>query len=85
VRSGPTLLRAEINMADYQGPTRCSINLHIGMYLRNSEDIEFQFAREDGVNVLYWLDGPRGYALSADLAERAMLPIAKVVYDQFRS
>jgi anti-sigma factor RsiW len=68
----------------YQDAFGHRITLYIRADLRNSRDIEFQFAREHDVNVLYWLDGPRGYALSADLDERTMLPIAKVLYDKFR-
>ncbi len=68
----------------YQNASGRRITLYIRADLRNSRDIEFQFARQDDVNVLYWLDGPRGYALSAELDESAMLPIAKVVYDELR-
>jgi anti-sigma factor RsiW len=68
----------------YENASGGRITLYIRADLRNSRDIEFQFTREDDVNVLYWLDGPRGYAVSANLDERSMLPIAKVLYDEFR-
>lgn len=81
----PTPAGAPAAQLMYQDDTGRRITLYIRADLRNSRDIEFQFTRERDVNVLYWLDGPRGYALSADLNERAMLPIAKVLYDTFRN
>jgi anti-sigma factor RsiW len=81
----PTPAGAPAAQLMYENASGRRITLYIRADLRNSRDIEFQFAREGDVNVLYWLDGPRGYALSADLDERAMLPIAKVLYDEFRS
>jgi anti-sigma factor RsiW len=80
----PTPAGAPAAQLMYEDASGHRITLYIRADLRNSRDIEFQFARERGVNVLYWLDGPRGYALSADLDEPAMLPIAKVLYDKFR-
>lgn len=68
----------------YENASGRRITLYIRADLRNSREIEFQFARANDVNVLYWLDGPRGYALSADLDERGMLPLAKILYDEFR-
>jgi anti-sigma factor RsiW len=68
----------------YENAEKRRFTLYIRADLRNSRDVEFQFARQDDVNVLYWLDGPRGYAMSANLDESAMLPIAKVVYDELR-
>jgi anti-sigma factor RsiW len=42
----------------------------------------FRFAREGAVNVFYWVDGPFGYALSAD-ADRAVLArVSAEVYAQ---
>ena len=80
----PTPAGAPAAQLMYEDASGHRITLYIRADLRNSRDIEFQFAREHDVNVLYWLDGPRGYALSATLDERAMLPIAKVLYDEFR-
>ena len=41
----------------------------------------FRFAQEGAVNVFFWVDGPFGYAISAD-AERAVL--ARVSGEVFR-
>lgn len=80
----PTPAGAPAAQLMYEDASGHRITLYIRADLRNSREIEFQFARENHVNVLYWLDGPRGYALSADLDEHTMLPIAKVLYDEFR-
>jgi anti-sigma factor RsiW len=69
----------------YENAEGRRLTLYIRADLRNVREIEFQLARHGEVNVLYWLDGPRGYALVSDLEERAMLPLAKLVYDAFRS
>ncbi|HXF65661.1 MAG TPA: anti-sigma factor [Burkholderiales bacterium] len=69
----------------YENEAGRRLTLYIRSDLRNMREIEFQLARQGGVNVLYWLDGPRGYALVSDLEESAMLPLAKGVYDAFRS
>lgn len=68
----------------YESAEGRRFTLYIRADLRNRGEIEFQFAHEEGVNVLYWLDGPRGYALASELDESAMRPLAKVVYDAFR-
>lgn len=68
----------------YESAEGRRFTLYIRTDLRNRREIEFQFARQSNVNVLYWLDGPRGYALASELDERAMRPLAKVVYDAFR-
>ncbi|MFQ5618365.1 MAG: anti-sigma factor family protein [Rhodospirillales bacterium] len=61
----------------------------IAIYLRadiqNDREIAFQFTRARDVNVLYWLDGPRGFALSGDLNRSEMLRIAEVFYDELGS
>jgi anti-sigma factor RsiW len=81
----PTAGGAPAAQLMYENAEGRRFTLYIRGDLRNRREIEFQFARQGDVNVLYWLDGPRGYALLSDLDESAMLPIAKVVYDAFRS
>lgn len=81
----PTAGGAPAAQLMYENAAGRRFTLYIRADLRNRREIEFQFARQGDVNVLYWLDGPRGYALSSDLDERAMLPLAKEVYDEFRS
>lgn len=59
------------------------------LYVRNGEgdkgaprETAFRYAREDGVSVFYWVDGPLGYALSGDLPREELLPVASAVYRQ---
>ncbi len=40
----------------------------------------FRFARHDGVNVFYWVDGQQGYALSGKLPREALQSVATAVY-----
>jgi anti-sigma factor RsiW len=81
----PTAGGAPAAQLMYENATGRRLTLYIRSDLRNVREIEFQFARHGDVNVLYWLDGPRGYALASDLEESAILPLAKGVYDAFRS
>ena len=53
--------------------------------LPNRRDVEFRFDRRHDVNVLYSLEGSRGYAVSGDLGRSEMLSIGKVLYDQLGS
>ncbi len=61
------------------------VTLYLRTDLRNSRDISFQVTRERDVNVWYWLEGPRGYALSGELDQRELLKIAEVLYDELGS
>jgi anti-sigma factor RsiW len=47
-----------------------------------NRETAFRYAREDGLSVFYWVDGPLGYALSGDLPREELLPIATAVYRQ---
>ncbi len=42
----------------------------------------FSYAREDGIDVFYWVDGPFGYALSGSTGRDDMLRLATLVYRQ---
>lgn len=42
----------------------------------------FRYARENGIDVFYWIDGHLGYALSGDTGRASMLAIAELVYRQ---
>lgn len=69
----------------YENAAGTRITLYLRTDLRNTRDIEFQIARERDVNVWYWLEGPRGYALSGELDQRELLKIAEVLYDELGS
>ncbi|HRE18576.1 MAG TPA: anti-sigma factor [Rhodocyclaceae bacterium] len=42
----------------------------------------FRYAREGGVDVFYWVDGPFGYALAGNTGREDMLRLATLVYRQ---
>jgi anti-sigma factor RsiW len=42
----------------------------------------FRFARQGAVNVFYWIDGPFGYALSADTGRETLTRVGEEVYRQ---
>jgi anti-sigma factor RsiW len=57
----------------------------VTLYLRHNEGgtvTAFKFASQNGIEAFYWLDGPFGYALVADLPRDQLLPLAKAVYHQ---
>jgi anti-sigma factor RsiW len=55
------------------------------LYLRHNEtgrETAFRFVAQDGANAFYWLDGPLGYALVANLPREQLMPLADIVYRQ---
>ena len=47
-----------------------------------NKDTAFRFAREGKVNVFYWIEGPFGYAISADADRAALAQVSGEVYRQ---
>lgn len=47
-----------------------------------NKDTSFRFAREGDINVFYWVDGPFGYAISADADETELARVSAEVYQQ---
>ncbi len=69
----------------YENAAGERVTLYFRTDLRNSRDIAFQVARERDVNVWYWLEGARGYALSGELDRSELLKLAEVLYDELGS
>jgi anti-sigma factor RsiW len=69
----------------YESAAGERITLYLRADLANRRELEFQFASDRDLPVLFWLDGPRGYALAGDLERGRMLRLAKLVYDQLGS
>lgn len=69
----------------YENEVGERVTLYLRTDLRNSRDIAFQIARERDVNVWYWLEGTRGYALSGKLDRNELLKLAQVLYDELGS
>ncbi len=47
-----------------------------------NQDTAFRFTQESGVNVFYWIDGPFGYAISADADRAELARVSSEVYRQ---
>jgi anti-sigma factor RsiW len=65
----------------YQDGSGLRLTLYVRQDAANRETA-FRFAREGGVSVFYWLDGPLGYALSGELPRERLLAVAEAVYRQ---
>ncbi len=56
------------------------------MYARadlvGNRDTAFQFERGEGIGVFYWIDGPRGFAISGELDRAELMAAARIVYAQ---
>lgn len=69
----------------YEGADGRRVTLYLRTDLSNQKEITFQMARNRDVNVWYWLDGPRGYALSGEIDRRELLKVARVLYEEIGS
>jgi len=69
----------------YEKPGGDRLTLYLRSDLVNRDEVTFQVRREGDVNVLYWLDGPRGYALSGDVTRGVLLRIADGLYEAIGS
>ncbi len=50
--------------------------------LTGNQDTAFQFARGENVGTFYWIDGPRGFAISGELDRPELLAAARLIYAQ---
>lgn len=57
------------------------LTLYLRTDLLNRDEVSFQVRRVGDVNVLYWLDGPRGYALAGAVERGVLLQIADGLYE----
>ena len=66
----------------YQNAKGGRLTLYVRTAVEQSRETAFSYAREAGVSVFYWVDGPLGYALSGDLDREHLLQVAHAVYRQ---
>lgn len=66
----------------YQDTGGQRLTLYVSTERDGNPDTAFRFAREGGINVFYWIDGPFGYALSAGVSKNELARVASAVYDQ---
>ena len=56
------------------------LTLYVSTDVTANQETAFRYARKDGVSVFYWVDGPLGYALSAETPREQLLTVAETVY-----
>ena len=66
----------------YENGTGRRLTLYVSTDLAGNRETAFRFAHERGASVFYWLDGPLGYALVAEMEREALLHAAETVYRQ---
>lgn len=66
----------------YENAARNRLTLYVRPNAPGAGDTTFRYARENGIDVFYWVDGGFGYALSGDTGRDDMLRLATLVYRQ---
>jgi len=72
----------EVAQFMYEDAEQQRLTLYVQPNADNTRETRFRHAREDGIDVFYWLDGPFGYALSGTVGREKMLQLATLVYRQ---
>ncbi|MCC7045900.1 MAG: anti-sigma factor [Alphaproteobacteria bacterium] len=58
------------------------LTLYIRSDLTGNRETAFRYAQDDsGVGMFYWIDGPRGYAITAQMPREELLNISKKIYE----
>lgn len=66
----------------YQDAQGTRLTLYVSVRQADTGQTAFRFTEQDGVTVLYWIDGRLGYALSGPLTRSYLLTIAEAAYHQ---
>ena len=66
----------------YENTVGRRLTLYVSTDLDGNRETAFRFAQERGASVFYWIDGPLGYALVADMDRGPLLQVAERVYGQ---
>ncbi len=74
--------KGEVAQFMYENATHNRLTLYVRPNAPNTGDTAFRHAREDGIDVFYWVDGHFGYALSGNTGREDMLRLATLVYQQ---
>lgn len=72
----------EVAQFMYENATQQRLTLYVQPESTHTRETRFRHAREDGIDVFYWIDGPFGYALSGTVGRDQMLQLATRVYRQ---
>ena len=74
----------------YQDPAGAKLTLYVSQEVpaatsapaKANTETAFRFAQENGVNVFYWVNGPFGYAISAQADQAELARVSGEVYRQ---
>jgi anti-sigma factor RsiW len=66
----------------YENEAKNRLTLYVQPQSAHEEGATFRYARENGIDVFYWIDGRFGYALSGNTGREDMLRLATLVYRQ---
>lgn len=72
----------EVAQFMYEDDAHHRLTLYIQPAASKALDTSFRYARENGIDVFYWIDGRFGYALSGSTGRDDMLRLATLVYRQ---
>lgn len=65
-----------------------TLGRRVTLYMRHNawdnQTTAFRYSQNGGVGVFYWIDGPLGYALSAELEKAELLKLAVLIHPQVR-
>lgn len=74
--------KGEVAQFMYENDAKNRLTLYVQPDAAQAQDASFRHAREDGIDVFYWIDGRFGYALSGNTGRDDMLQLATLVYRQ---
>lgn len=66
----------------YQSADQRRVTLYVRREARGNSDTSFRHARENGIEVFYWIDQDMGYALSGGIDHAEMQHLADAAYRQ---
>ncbi|MGB0127947.1 MAG: anti-sigma factor, partial [Rhodocyclaceae bacterium] len=72
----------EVAQFMYENEAKNRLTLYVQPQSAQAADTTFRYARENGIDVFYWIDGRFGYALSGNTGREDMLRLATLVYRQ---
>jgi len=69
----------------YENPEKQRLTLYVVRDPERQGEAAFRFTQQKGVSVFYWMHGPLGYALAAEIPKPALFPIAEAVHRQLEN
>lgn len=72
----------EVAQFMYEDAQQRRLTLYVQPNASKADNTSFRHARENGIDVFYWIDGRFGYALSGNTGREEMLRLASIVYRQ---